>query len=135
MNDLIRLNLKALYTHCYSHRLNLSICDSLSIIEVTKILKHVKEVTNFIDVSQTRKMPFQKAVHDSCETDSKKTTLPDVCRTRKVERIRVRTLLKNCFYLFATCLTICQMETINLFSVQMQMLCLQVFLNLSLLQF
>ena len=36
---ILRLNPKALYTHCYSHRLNLSICDSMLIIEVKKILK------------------------------------------------------------------------------------------------
>ena len=84
---MLRLNPKALYTHCYSHRLNLSICDSLSIIEETKMLKHVKEVTNFINISQTRNIPFEKAVHDSSETDSKKTRLPDVCQTRWVERI------------------------------------------------
>ena len=51
------------------------------------MLKHVKEVTNFINISQTRNIPFEKAVHDSSETDSKKTRLPDVCRTRWVERI------------------------------------------------
>ena len=52
------------------------------------MLKHVKEVTNFINISQTRNIPFEKAVHDSSETDSKKTRLPDVCRTRWAERIK-----------------------------------------------
>jgi hypothetical protein len=66
---ILRLNPKALYTHCYSHRLNLSICDSLSIIEVKKMLKHVKEVTNFINISQTRNMPFEETVHNSSETN------------------------------------------------------------------
>ena len=28
--QILKINPKALYTHCYSHRLNLSICDSLS---------------------------------------------------------------------------------------------------------
>ena len=60
---ILRLNPKALYTHCYSHRLN------LSIIEVKKMLKHVKEVTNFINISQTRNMPFEETVHNSSETD------------------------------------------------------------------
>ena len=35
---ILRLNPKALYTHCYSHRLNLSICDSLSIRRKKKYL-------------------------------------------------------------------------------------------------
>ena len=30
----LKLNSKALYTHCYSHRLNLSVCDALAIVEV-----------------------------------------------------------------------------------------------------
>ncbi|XP_028406782.1 52 kDa repressor of the inhibitor of the protein kinase-like [Dendronephthya gigantea] len=86
--QILKLNPKALYTHCYSHRLNLSVCDSLSIVEIKKMLKHVKEVTNFINVSQTRNMPFEETVRSSSETDSKKTRLPDVCRTRWVERVK-----------------------------------------------
>ena len=42
--------------------------------------------------------------------------------------LRVWTLLKNCLYLFLTCLTICQMETIIPLFTQMQMICIQVFL-------
>lgn len=45
---ILKFNPKALYTHCYSHRLNLSICDSLSITEITEMLKHVKDISNFI---------------------------------------------------------------------------------------
>ena len=85
---ILRLNPKALYTHCYSYRLNLSICDSLSITEVKKMLKYVNKVTNFINVSQTRNMPFEETVRNSSETDSKKTRLTDVCPTRWVERIK-----------------------------------------------
>ena len=44
------------------------------------MLKHVKEVT------QTRNMPFEEAVHGNSETDSKKTRQPDVCLFRWVER-------------------------------------------------
>jgi hypothetical protein len=32
----LRLNKKALYNHCYSHRLNLAVCDSIGIPQVTK---------------------------------------------------------------------------------------------------
>ena len=41
---ILKINLKALYTHCYSHRLNLSTCDSLSITEITEMLKNVKDI-------------------------------------------------------------------------------------------
>ena len=33
------------------------------------MLKHVKEVTNFINISQTRNMPFEETVHNSSEPD------------------------------------------------------------------
>ena len=29
--QILKLNKKAFYTHCYSHRLNLAVCDSISI--------------------------------------------------------------------------------------------------------
>ncbi|XP_046863323.1 52 kDa repressor of the inhibitor of the protein kinase-like [Xenia sp. Carnegie-2017] len=84
--QILKLNPKALYTHCYSHRLNLSICDSLSIRVVNDMLKHVNNATNFIKISQTRNIPFEKHTRNS-ETNSKKTRLTDVCKTRWVERI------------------------------------------------
>jgi hypothetical protein len=85
---ILRLNEKALYTHCYSHRLNLSACDSLAIIEVKTMLKHVNEVSHFINISQTRNMPFEESIKThSSDTDTRKTKLGDVCRTRWVERI------------------------------------------------
>lgn len=83
---ILKLNPKALYTHCFSHRLNLSICDSLSITEITEMLKHVKDISNFIKISQTRSIPFEESVKSS-NLDTKKTKLVDVCRTRWVERI------------------------------------------------
>ena len=83
---ILKFNPKALYTHCYSHRLNLSICDSLSITEITEMLKHVKDISNFIKISQTRSIPFEESVKSS-NVDTKKTKLVDVCRTRWVERI------------------------------------------------
>ena len=82
---ILKLNPKALYTHCYSNRLNLSICDSLSIAEINEMLKHVKDISNFIKISQTRSIPFEKRVK-SCNLDTKKTKLV-VCRTRWVERV------------------------------------------------
>ncbi len=33
-------------------------------------------------------MPFEETVHNDSDTDSNKTRLPDVCRTRWVERIK-----------------------------------------------
>jgi hypothetical protein len=58
--NILRLNEKALYTHCYSHRLNLAVCDSLNVLEVNTMMKHVKDVSNFINISHTRNMPFEE---------------------------------------------------------------------------
>ncbi|XP_046864844.1 uncharacterized protein LOC124459430 [Xenia sp. Carnegie-2017] len=66
--QILKLNSKALYTHCYSHRLNLSVCDSLSDIEVKKVLNKIKDVTNFINISQTCNIPFEETVRNSLET-------------------------------------------------------------------
>ena len=49
---ILRLNSKALYTHCYSHRSNLSVCDCLDIIEVKNTMTFVNEVSHFINISQ-----------------------------------------------------------------------------------
>ena len=83
---ILRHNPKALYTHCFSHRLNLSICDMLSILEVNKMLKHVSDVANFINVSQTRNIPFATKVKES-DINTKKAKLLSVCKTRWVERV------------------------------------------------
>ena len=85
--NILRLNEKALYTHCYSHRLNLAVCDSLNVLEVNTMMKHVKDVSNFINISQTRNMPFEEIVHNYPDRESQKRRLVDVCRTRWVERI------------------------------------------------
>ena len=84
---ILKVNPKALYTHCYSHRLNLSVCDTLSILEVTKMLKHVGQAANFINISQTRNMPFADHIKDS-ELNTKKTKLVSLCKTRWVERVQ-----------------------------------------------
>ena len=85
---ILRLNNKALYTHCYSHRLNLSVCDSLKITEVTTMLKQVNVVSHFINSSQTRSIPCEDYIKThSADTETRKTHLSDICRIRWVERV------------------------------------------------
>ena len=85
---ILKLNSKALYTHCYCHRLNLSVCDALAIVEVKNMMKHVNEISHFINISQTRNIPFEVSIKAHCSaSDTKKTKLVDVCRTRWVEHI------------------------------------------------
>lgn len=83
-----RLNDKALFTHCYSHRLNLAICESINIMDVKSMLNRVKKVSDFFNISPTRQIPLEKNIdlHGSLSAGRKK-KLIDVCRTRWVERI------------------------------------------------
>ena len=66
--QLLRLNDKALYTHCYSHRLNLTICETIEITDVKSMLTRVKKVSDFFNISQTRQIPLEKNIHLLCST-------------------------------------------------------------------
>ena len=83
---ILRLNQKALYTHCFSHRLNLVICNACSVPIVKNIMTRVKELSSFFNNSQNRQLLFEKNISIHVK-DSKKKKLKDVCRTRWVERI------------------------------------------------
>jgi hypothetical protein len=48
--------------------------------------KYVKDISNFIKIFQTCSIPFEESIK-SCNVETKKTKLVDVCRTRWVERI------------------------------------------------
>ena len=51
------------------------------------MMKHVKDVSNFINISQTHNILFDENVHNYSERESQKRWLVDVCRTRWVEHI------------------------------------------------
>ncbi|XP_046862976.1 52 kDa repressor of the inhibitor of the protein kinase-like [Xenia sp. Carnegie-2017] len=80
------LNGKAIYTHCFSHRLNLSICGTCAVQYVRNVLEHVKEVANFFNSSQCRQLILEKCIRENCP-DSAKKRLRSACKTRWVERI------------------------------------------------
>ena len=44
---ILRINEKAVYTHCYSHRLNLAVAASCSIQYVRNVLDQIKELSFF----------------------------------------------------------------------------------------
>ena len=83
---ILRLNKKAIYTHCYSHRLNLAISNSCTVPLVRNCFAQIKELSYFFNFSLTRQMLLEKNVLKYCP-DSRKSKLKDVCRTRWVERI------------------------------------------------
>lgn len=79
-------NKKAIYTHCYSHRLNLSICGSCSVQSVRNVLEQVKDIANFFNISQSRQQILEANVAQHCP-DARKSKLQSACKTRWVERI------------------------------------------------
>ena len=83
---ILRKNQKDIYTHCHSHRLNLSISKSCSIILVRNVLEQIKQLSYFFNLSQNRQIMLEKSIATYCP-ESRVTKLKDVCRTRWVERI------------------------------------------------
>ena len=81
-----RINSKALYTHCFSHRLNLSIAYACSLRSVSNMLGTVKTISYFFNLSEQRQRSFEKNI-DIYVPETKRRRLKDVCRTRWVERI------------------------------------------------
>ena len=52
------------------------------------MLKQVSDVSHFINSSQTRRIPFEDYIKThSADTETRKTLLSDICRTRWVECI------------------------------------------------
>ncbi|XP_065652805.1 52 kDa repressor of the inhibitor of the protein kinase-like [Hydra vulgaris] len=58
----LNLNEKAIYVHCYSHRLNLAICASCNIQYVENLLAHVKDVSYFFNLSPTRQQNLKEHI-------------------------------------------------------------------------
>ena len=90
INDLsaqtLHINQKAIYTHCYSHQLNLVVAASYNIRIVQNVLDQIKELSYFFNYSEPRQKILDACIENYAPTSSKK-KLKDVCRTRWVERI------------------------------------------------
>lgn len=84
---ILNLNKKALYTHCFSHRLNLTVCESTSVPLVRNVLTQIKEISDFFNVSEPRQMILDKNILEHGSVEVRKNKLVNVCRTRWVARI------------------------------------------------
>lgn len=85
--QILNINSKALYTHCHSHRLNLTICESCNVPLVSDIFDKVREVSDFFNSSETRLRIVESNILSNASSTSKSSKLKDVCRTRWIERI------------------------------------------------
>lgn len=76
---------RALYTHCYSHCLNLSIAASCEVQEVRNLISIMNEAHLFISNSPKRQSMFDLTVVKFMPAFSH-SKLPGLCKTRWVER-------------------------------------------------
>ena len=81
------LNSKALYMHCFNHRLNLSVANTFKITSVHNLMDRIREIIEFFNYSQTRDQVLDKYVDLLKSKDFLHKTLQDVCQTKWVSRI------------------------------------------------
>ena len=77
---------RALYTHCSSHRLNLSIAASCKVQMIKNMMDNVRIISDFFNNSPKRQSLVESKVEEFLPASSHK-TLINVCRTRWVVRI------------------------------------------------
>ncbi|XP_057291325.1 52 kDa repressor of the inhibitor of the protein kinase-like [Hydractinia symbiolongicarpus] len=83
---ILSLNRKAIYVHCNSHRLNLSVGKSCTVSLVSHVMTKIKHITYFFKFSEKRHQALLDNIKKYCPLATV-TKLTDVCRTRWVERI------------------------------------------------
>ena len=93
---ILNINNKAIYTHCYSHRLNLAICGTVNIQMVQTVMEQIKERSYFFNFSETRSILLKSKI-DQFSPESLKTKLFDPCKTRWIERIKGMDVLEECY--------------------------------------
>ena len=83
---------RALYTHCYSHCLNLAIAASCNVQEVRNLISLINESYLFLSNSPKRERLFELTVKEFLPSSAHR-KLPGLCKTRWVER-------HSCFEVF-----------------------------------
>ena len=83
---ILKLNDKALYVHCFNHRLNLVNAKSCNIQKERNLMGFIKEISYFFTLSSKREQFLKDAekLFDVVTTEEK---LIDVCLTRWVAQI------------------------------------------------
>ena len=84
---ILQVNRKAIYTHCFSHRVSLTVSKSFKITSVNNMLETVSKISYFFQFSEQRQLCFEKHVSEFCPS-SKSKKLRDPSRKRWVERIK-----------------------------------------------
>ena len=82
---IIKKNLKAIYIHCISHRLNLSICKTCKIQSFANIMQQIKELSYCLNFSQPRQLFLLECIELYAPDQEK--ILKDVCQPCWIERV------------------------------------------------
>ena len=93
----------ALYLHCASHCLNLTVVKSLQITSVQNIMGVIERVYQFFAAHPKRQTALEKAISDTHPT-SKVHKLKDMCRTRWIQRIDAIQVFKSLHQCTVTCM-------------------------------
>ena len=102
-------NDKAVYTHCFSNRLNLSVANSCKLQEVRNMMEQIKQLSYSFNFSESRQNLLEAAITEHCPSATKK-KLIDVCRTRWVERITGLDDFESMFVPMVFCLEVRSMN-------------------------
>ena len=98
----------ALYVHCASHCLNLTVVSSLEEVSIRNMIGVVNRVSLFFSAHPKRQKKLEEAI-DATRPDSSVHKLKDLCRTRWVERIDAL----DCFQMLHPSIVAC-MESISM---------------------
>ena len=71
---ILQINSKAIYTHCH-------VSASCNFQTVRNVFDKIKEISYFFNFSETRRLVLESSIA-KCNTETDKTKLKDVCRTR-----------------------------------------------------
>ncbi|XP_065681485.1 52 kDa repressor of the inhibitor of the protein kinase-like [Hydra vulgaris] len=112
--QVLNINSKALYTHCHSHRLNLSICESCNVQLVSEVFNKVRKLSYFFNYSENRQKFLEASILER-EPQMHKKKLKDICRTRWIERIDgLNTFLEHYLSIFhALCIMASPESSVN----------------------
>ena len=92
----------ALYLHCASHSLNLTVVKSLELTSVRNMMGVISKASFFFDAHPKRQRALEKAIEET-QPDSKVSKLKDLCRTRWVQRIDVFIIFQSLHPSIAAC--------------------------------
>ena len=94
----------AVYTHCFSHALNLSVMRIINVKYVKEMFDNCKVISEFFNNSPKRYELFSTILKQTVRDATTSTKLINICRTRWVERSKGIQRFKECYN--ATVLTL-----------------------------